>query len=415
MRINIVSINYAPERTGIGVYTTGMAEHFAEAGWSVTVHTGFEYYPAWRKQPEDQGKLFRRQTMAGVSVRRCYLSVPARPTALKRMLHELSFSVSSALSYLFGPSSDVTVIVSPPLLLGPLIAVLGKLKSRHVVLHVQDLQPDAAVELGMLKPGLLTRMLYAVEGLGYRLVDRVSTISEPMRARIVSKGLPADSVFMVRNWANDALVRPQDRLTALRAAWGYGADDIVVLYSGNLGRKQGLDSLLEVAASLREMTQLKFVIVGDGAEKQELVDLATSMGLANVAFQPLQPLERLSELLATADIGVIPQRKGMSDIVMPSKLSNILASGRPVVAAAVETSDIARILVDGKCGLLVAPEDVTAMRQGILDLAQSPELRQKMGEHGRRYVELRLSRSGILDEFAKDLSVRLDPQHTKPG
>ncbi len=400
MRVSIVSINYAPERTGIGVYTTGLAEQLAADGHAVTVHSGFAYYPEWRKSEADRGRLYRRETVNGVDLRRSWLYVPQRPSALKRIAHEFSFVVSAALAYLFAPRAERTIIVLPPLALGLAIGVLARLKGSRSILHVQDLQPDAAVELGMLKPGMLTRALYVLEALNYRLCDRVSTISEGMRRKILGKGVPAQKTLMFRNWANDALVRPGERMTGLRGEWGLAAEHFVVLYSGNLGRKQGLDSLLDAAALLAPEPRIRVVIVGDGAEQPELVARAQSLRLSNVMFRPLQPLERLSELLATADLSVIPQKRAVTDIVLPSKLCNILASGRAVVAAAPPSSDLALILAEGDCGVRVEPEDAQALATAILQLANDPARLAAAGASARRYAEQHLTQVALIRRFA---------------
>jgi colanic acid biosynthesis glycosyl transferase WcaI len=254
----------------------------------------------------------------------------------------------------------------------------------------------------MLKPGLLTRVLYALERLNYRLVDKVSTISEGMRRKILGKGVPLEKTILFRNWANDDTVRPGDRMTPLRAEWGLAETDFVVLYSGNLGRKQGLDSLLDAAALLRDRPDVKIVIVGNGAEQPELVEKARTMSLSNVMFHPLQPIERLSELLATADVSVIPQKRAVTDIVLPSKLCNILASGRPVVAAAPPTSDLAMILRDGNCGILVEPEDGRQMAEGIRTLAADRARASTLAENGRRYAEANLLQSAVIGRFETD-------------
>lgn len=403
MRISIVSINYAPERTGIGVYTTGMAEFLAADGHDVTVHSGFQYYPEWKKSDADRGRAFRREQIHGVDLHRCYLYVPERPTSAKRILHELSFVISASMSYLFSRRADLTIIVLPPLALGAVIAVLAKLKRSATVLHVQDLQPDAAVELGMLRPGLLTRILYLLEEINYRLAGTVSTISEGMRAKIIEKGVPKPKTMLFRNWANDSFIQPGSRLTALREEWGLSQDHFVVLYSGNLGRKQGLESLLASAAMLADMPCIQFVIVGNGAEQPELVSNAESLGLSNIQFRPLQPLERLSELLATADVSVIPQKRAVTDIVLPSKLSNILASGRPVVAASPPTSDLAMILRAGDCGILVDPEDAGQMAAGIRRLASDPALCARYSMNARAYAEHHLLQASVIRRFAEAL------------
>lgn len=402
MNIAIVSINYCPELTGISVYTTGLAESLVAEGDQVDVYTAFPYYPQWRKSPAHHWLWYWAEDINGVRVRRHYLYVPGRPSAIRRMIHELSFVFSATLGYLFGPKADVTVIVSPSLFLGIPLALLAKLKGSATLFHVQDLQPDAAVDTGMLRPGLVTDFFYWIERLTYRLCNRVSTISEGMRRRIAEKGVPREKIVLLRNWANDDHVHVQPGDTGLRREWGLD-DKFVVLYSGNMGVKQGLGNLLACADALRAERDIAFVIVGEGGEKDALVAQASAMGMANVEFRPLQPMDRLGELLATADIAVIPQKAGVADIVLPSKLANILASGRPVVAAAAAGTELAHILRDGDCGRVVPQGDPVMMAEAILELRDDPALRTRLGANGRRYMEMYLGQAAVLSQFRSEL------------
>ncbi len=356
MNIAFVGINYTPEPTGFAVYTTGMAEYFVHQGDNVTVYTGFTYYPLWSKSAQDRGKWYRQECINSVDVRRSFLYVPCRPTPLTRILHEISFVASASINYILGPRADLTVIISPPLFLGIPIILIAKLKRSRIVFHIQDLQPDAAIDLGMLKRGWLTSFLLFVEKISYRIVDVVSTISEGMLDRIVAKGISRKKIFLLRNWANDDQVAPLSRDTAYRQELSLG-NKFVVLYSGNMGVKQGLRTLLDTARILEGTPDIVFVIVGDGGEKHGLLRRADEMNLQNVVFLPVQPYARLSELLATADVSLIPQKSGINDIVLPSKLSNIMASKRPVIAAANIDSEFGRIVCDSGSGLLISPEN----------------------------------------------------------
>jgi colanic acid biosynthesis glycosyl transferase WcaI len=400
-RLAIVSINHRPELTGIAVYTTGLSEFLAASGWTVDVYTGFPYYPQWKKAAEDRG-LYRRERLGGVVVRRHYLYVPSKPSALRRMLHELSFVASVSLGYLLGPRADCTVIVSPPLALGVVIGLIARVRGSRILFHVQDLQPDAAIDFGLLKPGLLTRLMFGVESLCYRLCHLVSSISETMLARIRAKGVPEWKLRLLRNWADDDLVQPLDRTTALRTQWCLD-DAKVVLYSGNLGVKQGLQGLLDAAALLRDQRDIAIVIVGDGGEKGKLIARVEREGLSNVRFAPLQPRERLSELLATCDIAIIPQLAGSSEVVYPSKLANLLAAGRPVVACTRRDSELARVVTKAVCGLVVEPGSAKDMATAIRQLASNPALRGDLGRNGRRYMQDNLARNAVLPGFVTAL------------
>ena len=410
MRVAVISINYSPELTGISVYSTGMAEHFASAGFAVDCYTAFPYYPHWAKAPGDQRALFRCEELAGVSVRRHYIFVPSRLSTLKRMLFELSFIASVSLGYLLGPRADCTVIVSPPLFLGLPVGLIARLKGSKTVFHVQDLQPDAAVDLGMLRRGRLADLFYFLERQTYRLCDRVSTISQSMLERVAGKGVPRAKLVLFRNWANDEAVVPLSRRTAFRRAWKLG-EKFVVLYSGNIGVKQGLESLLECAEHLRADPGIVIVIVGDGGEKESLARRAGELGLGNVVFKPLQSVARLGRLLATADVSVIPQKAGVKDIVLPSKLGNLMASARPIVAGAAPDSELGRIFLDADCGVLVEPGNGRQFAEAILALRTDPERCLRQGRNGRAYMEQHLSSRVVLERFTDTLrSLAAGPQ-----
>lgn len=396
--VSIVSINYAPEMTGIGVYSTGMARFLARCGYQVVVHTGFPYYPHWRKREADRRALFREEIDQEVRLRRSFLYVPRRPTALRRILHELSFTLSAAASYLLGPRAAITIIVSPPLLLGLAIGLLARLKGSRILFHVQDLQPDAAIDLGMIRNPALVRVLRLIERQAYGLADRVSTISMAMLQRLEARGVPRARLRLFRNWANDDVVSPVETDTGLRSQWGLEGKT-VVLYSGNMGVKQGLETLIEAAHELRAELDIVFLIVGDGGEKGNLMALAERLGLHNVRFFPLQPAAALSDLLGTADIAVIPQRQGVTDIVLPSKVGNLLASARPVIAAAQPHTDLHDLIGEAKCGLVVPPGDGKTLARAIRSLGRAPATRRALGHNGRVYMESRLSSTCVLTEF----------------
>ncbi len=401
--VTVVSLNYAPEPIGIGVYSAGLARHLRAMGWPVRVLAGFPHYPQWRKSKDDRGVLYRTdQDVDGISVTRCYVFVPARPTVLRRIAHELSFTFFCALRYAFSRRTDLTIVASPPLALAFLIALLGRFKRSRTIVHVQDLQPDAAIELGMLRCGRLTRMLHIVERWTYRLASAVSTISSAMEERIAAKGVPHEKLILFRNWAHSDAVVPGSHETPLRREWALG-DKFVVLYAGAIGRKQGLEILLDAAEQLRNRPEFVFVIVGDGGERAALEHAANARGLTNVSFRPLQPIGRLGELLATANASVITQRPGCGDFVLPSKLGNILASGRPVVAAAAPGTELSRIVTSARCGLIANPGDAAGLSQALLRLHRDPREAMHLGANGRQLIDRWLGEQPILTTFTTTL------------
>jgi colanic acid biosynthesis glycosyl transferase WcaI len=264
----------------------------------------------------------------------------------------------------------------------------------------------------MLKRGRFTDLLFFIERQTYRLCDRVSTISRSMMGRIARKGIPEAKLFLFRNWANDETVVPLQRDTSIRRAWRL-AGRFVVLYSGNMGVKQGLESLLDCAERLRRFPDITILIVGDGGEKRSLIRQAKVRGLDNVLFKPLQPMRRLARLLATADVSVIPQKVGVMDILLPSKLGNLMASARPIVAAARPDTELGRIVRDeAACGLLVRPGDGTHLAEAILSLRADPAQCERFGRNARSYMQGNLTSSVVLNGFADNVRAIVSDQRS---
>jgi colanic acid biosynthesis glycosyl transferase WcaI len=425
MRILIHGINYSPELTGIGKYTGEMAEWLAAQGHEVRVVTAPPYYPQWKVaegfvngwRTEFQNcrsglsltELCRAQarpTQAGVTVYRCPLWVPAKPSGLKRVLHLASFALSSfpiMLRQIFW-RPDVVWVVEPPLFCAPQAWLVARLSGAKAWLHIQDYEVDAAFDLGLLKGKLLRGLVASGERWLMRRFDRVSTISLRMVDRAVSKGVPLHRVVMLRNWVEISQVPVTvGKGQGYRAELGIADDAVVALYSGNMGGKQGLEILAEAAricsrAEARP-TSVEFVFCGNGAGRDDLV--ARCAGLPNVRFLDLQPAERLGELLATADIHLLPQRADAADLVMPSKLTGMLASGRPVVATAHVGTELATVVQD--CGLVVPPEQAHAFAEAISKLANEAALRSRLGVVGRAYAVANLDRDAVLAGFEQAL------------
>lgn len=403
MRIIVWGINYAPEPTGIAPFNAGLAEWLAERGHEVEMVTTFPYYPAWRKQPGDRGRLYRTERAAGVTVRRCWHFVPARVTALRRMLHEASFLATSLARVLTLRRADVIVAVAPPLPLGVPVWLVSRLWRRPYVFHVQDLQPDAAVALGMLKPGRFTRLLYALEGFAYRKAAAVSGISDGMLAAFRAKGVDDARRVFFPNWVPDTLpgaAAPEVRAAA-RAAFdakhGIAPGAFLLVYSGNVGMKQGLGVLLEAAGT--GAAALHWVVAGDGAGKEALVQLAAERGMAAVRFLPLQPDDAFAEMLIAADACVITQQKGTGQFFFPSKLLTALGRAKAILAVADADSELARAVEEGGFGVVAAPDDPAAVARAAATMAAAGEAqRAEWGRNGLAWVG-RFRRSDVLATF----------------
>jgi colanic acid biosynthesis glycosyl transferase WcaI len=405
MRILVLGINYWPEDTGIAVFNTGRCEYLAARGHDVTMCTGFPYYPAWRVPGRYRGSVLQREHRNGVTVLRSYLYVPTRVTAARRVIHEASFIASSFVRAMASRGPDVLLTVSPPLGLAVTSALLSRMWRIPYVFHVPDLQPDAAVDLGMLPSGRLARGLYAVERLAYHRAALVSTLTEAMRQRIISKGIASEKVVRFPDWADPSLFDvPAGRAGGQRFREEFGLGDrFLVVHAGNMGVKQGLDVVLEAAARSRDRTDVMYLLVGDGAMRPVLRARARVLCLPNLHFLPLQPRERFLDMLAAADVCLVTQQRVVADIVFPSKVVTLLAAARPVVASLNSSSEVARVMSKAGAGVVVPPEDAGALVEVILRLRDDPATRRSMVERGRAYARAHWDRDRILLQMEAEL------------
>jgi colanic acid biosynthesis glycosyl transferase WcaI len=368
MKILICGINYAPELTGIGKYTGEMANWLAANGHTVEIITAMPYYPQWEISKNYKKKWWHKESIDGVKVYRCPLYVPKKISSAKRIIHEFSFVLSTLpiwIKKLFSKKYDVVVSVSPPFHLGALPLLYSKLRRTKMVTHIQDLQVDVAKELKMINNRRLLNAMFAVERFILKQSSAVSSISKGMLKRIREKGITPSSTIMFPNWVDANVIRPLKREHSLRASYGISQTDKVVLYSGNLGEKQGLENIIEAAKSFRNDSCVKFVIVGSGGGEMKLKEMVKEAALDNIKFFPLVSYERLPNLLAMADLHLVLQKRNASDLVMPSKLTSILASGGCPLVTAHADSTLYKVIKKHDMGLLVDPDDAVALTEGI--------------------------------------------------
>ena len=395
MRLLIYGLNYAPEPTGIGKFTGEMAAWLAARGHDVRVVTAPPYYPLWRIAEGYGGLRWRREEIAGVRVYRCPLYVPARPRGATRVVHLASFALSSfpvALWQALAFRPEVLITIAPALISAPGAWLAARLASTKALLHIQDFEVDAAFALGIVSGGATRRLALGLESWLLRRFDRVSSITPAMVQRLAGKGVPAERRLLFPNWVDTTEIQPAE--SELRQSLSLPANAVVALYAGNMGEKQGVETLAETAAALAA-TPVHLLLAGAGAARSRL-EAATS-GLAQVHWLPVQPAGRLNDLLNAADIHLLPQRADAADLVMPSKLAFMLASGRPVVAGAAAGTAVARA-VEG-AGLVVPPGDGIAMAAAVEALASDAQHRRILGEAARARALAEWDREAILSRF----------------
>ena len=389
MHVLVIGINYWPEETGIGAFTTGRCEYLASRGHRVSVCTSFPYYPDWRTMNGYRRRVAMKQWRNGVEIHRTWMYVPDRVTSLRRMIHEGSFIATSFFNAMSRSRPDVILAISPPLGLAASAVTLGRRWKVPYMFHVADLQPDAAVDLGMLSPGAMVRMLYGLERVAYRNAARVATLTGAMREKIVLKGVPEAKVTLCPDWSEPALFSLPLADGGQRFRDQYAVRDrFIVSHCGNMGVKQGLEVVLGAAERARgSHPELLFLMVGDGAMKPKLEQSARRRGLDNVRFLPILSTDIFRDMLAASDLCLVTQQKTVADIVFPSKVLTLLSAGRPVVASLSSGSEVARVLNDARAGVRAEAEDSSALLEAVSHLKAHPEQRASMGANGRSYAQ----------------------------
>lgn len=402
MNVLLLGINYAPELVGIGPYTAGMAEWLVAAGHKVTVICAKPYYPQWKVDPSFKGGGVRVSCENGVRVVRLPIYVPRNPDGTRRVMHHVSFAARAQLAMLLETRKskpDVVVGIAPSLISMAVARDAARRCGAKFWLHIQDFEVEAAFATGLLKQnsglGALAGRFenWALEA------DRVSTISPQMRQKLLQKGVPSTHIVEFRNWVDLDEIEPLQGSSTYRAEWRIERP-FVAVYSGNIANKQGIEIVVDAARILSRRKDLIFVICGNGPNKQKLLE--QSSGLDNILFHDLQPRDRLSELLGLATVHLLPQIAGAADLVLPSKLINMLASGRPIVATAMPGTGLADE-VEG-CGIVTQPGVPASFAQAIEDLLDNEELRLASGKNARERAVERWGRPAILGSFERTLS-----------
>ena len=407
MKILLYGLNYSPECVGIGKYSDELAQWLSAKGHEVHVITGQPYFPAWKLADGFQNR-YKRETHKEVRVQRCPLWVPRKPNGIKRLLHLCSFALSSlgplASKLLWSP--DLVITIAPAFFCAPGAILLGSLCGKRTItwLHIQDFELDAAFELGLLKGRLLRCMAEVWERQILQSFGRVSSISSAMVTRVTNKGVKESRSYLLPNWVDLDVIKPQSETdrnkNIYRRKLVITPDKIVLMYSGSMNKKQDFDLLVNAIHQLSDLPNLVWLLAGEGPTKEKLV--AATRGLQHVHHLPLQPKENLNEWLNAADIHLLPQKSEAADLVLPSKLMGIIASGRPVIATSKSGSELARIA--NKTGFCIEPNDTAAFYTCIRKLVSNRKLRLRLGECARRIAEQNFEKNTILSDFEKEIT-----------
>lgn len=397
--ILIYGMNFGPELTGVGRYTGALATNLAARGLSIEAITTPPHYPGWFVRKGYSAWRFRREVRDGVDVLRCPLFLHKAGSGIWRLIAPLSFAATSAPAALWRILTSrprAVLCVEPTLFAAPVALLAAKIIGARTTLHIQDLEVDAAFAVGHLgKSQWLRRLGFAFERLMLRGFDAVITISEEMAKRIEAKGVDRKRVHIVRNWVDMSHIRPLGRPSTYRASLQLPEDAFVVLYSGQIGAKQALHIVFEAAARLVADRRIVFVVAGEGPLKARFV--AEYGNLPNVRLLGLQPEEKLNEFLNLADCHILPQDPEVKDLVLPSKLGGMLATGKEILVIADEDSELAHFLGDS-CQRL-SPDRCDDLPSVLAGLSEGQPLEPRATAQARLAIARSLAVEPAIDRF----------------
>jgi colanic acid biosynthesis glycosyl transferase WcaI len=393
VKLLVIAPHFEPDVAPTGVVITRVVEELAARGHSIEVVTAFPWYREHKVEPAYRGRLVRYEDTPWGRITRINPFAPSdKRNITRRAAAFAAFSVVSAFVGGRGDPIDGVLAVSPPLTLGVSGRLAARLRHAPLVFNIQDVFPDIAIELGVLTDRRLIAVARSLERYCYRRADVVTVLSDDLADNVRSKMEDPEKVRVIPNFVDTDVIRPQNRMNAYRTEHDLG-HRTVVMYAGNVGLSQSLDTVLDAATALAYEEELVFVINGQGASRQELERKAK--GMSNVVFVDMQPHERVPEVLAAADIHLVPLRKGLGRHSVPSKTYSILAAGRPLIAAVDRDSEIARIVDVSGAGVTIEPDDGEAMAKTIRELIDSPDRLVEMGAAGRSYVETAASPQAV--------------------
>ena len=402
MRITFMAQCYAPEDVSAAVLITELLTDLAQRGHQVTMVTCAPNYPYGRVYSGYRNQAYYTELLDGVRVVRTWSYISPSKTFWRRIAGYGSYSATALYGGFLASKPDVIVSFSPPLPLGVTAWLLARLWRVPWILQLEDIYPDAAVAAGLLHNHSAITFFSALERFEYRHADHISVISDSFQQNLAGKGVPAEKVTVIPVWADPAAINVLPKENSFRAEHGL-AGKFVVMYAGNLGHTSALEEVMNTAEILRDHSQVRFVIVGEGVKKGALEQAAQRSALENVTFLPFQPRQGFAEMLAAADVGLVTLNSSSAQTSLPSKIFNIMASGRPVLAVSPPDSEIARLISEGECGFNVPPGQPDLLAQVISAWEQQPGRLSEMGTRGRRQLEMIYSRARCVDMFERML------------
>jgi colanic acid biosynthesis glycosyl transferase WcaI len=401
LNILVLSINYAPEPTGFAPHTAALCEYLVNRGHTVTMITGFPFAPYWKRWPEYRGKLIKEESINNVNVIRITHFIPKQAGRLfQRLFMEGSFCLLAGLITVFKWRTqwDVIVYIGAQPSIAMLTRLIAWFRHKPYVVKITDLAAQAALDVGIVKKLFLKNILETFEYSAYNHAHGAIVLCKGFEGSLVAKGYPAEKVRIIHDSVDLELIRPIPLNGTFREKYLLSPDDFIILYSGSMGIKQGLTNVTEAARILKnECPEIKWVIVGDGELKPMLQKLIFHYNLdEQVRLLPLQPESEMPIMFSSADVLLLNQLSKVKDTVIPSKLLTYMAAGKAILAAVNPYSQAAGLIRESKCGIIVPPENPTALANAVKELKINSNSLKEMGQCSRQYAENHFDRKQII-------------------
>ncbi|MCD2258229.1 WcaI family glycosyltransferase [Psychroserpens luteolus] len=397
--VTVIGVNYSPEDSAIGLYTTQKAEYLVSKGYNVSIITGFPYYPQWKIRLDYKDKKrWYKEVINEVTVYRYKQYVPSNPSFSKRIIHLLSFTFGNIIN-LFKIDRPDHVICIVPFTSSILLGWFLKLRYRSKLwIHIQDFEFDAAIDSGLLSSNksIFIKMILWLERVLLKKADTISTISNGMLKKLNSK-VNNRKTYYLTNWLDTSKFRVKTDKTHAHLT----SEKFKILYSGNIGAKQDWDFFFKVLDQLQSLSDIEVIVVGEGAEKEKVVEKIKTYDF--VKHFNLVPYEELPLLLSSADVHFLFQKSDVIDTVMPSKLLGMMASSKPSIVTGNKDSEVATVYKDSQGGYYFSDNSVDEVVNCIKTLKSDKSLCENLGENAETYVVKNYSKENILDRFILEL------------
>ena len=402
MKILVSSMAFFPDHSGIPLYSSDFAFYAAENGHQVSVVTGFPFYPSWKKRKEDEGVLFRVDHHKNVKIYRGYIYVPRKPTGIKRILQEISFLFFSFINFFRAGKHDVVVVFITPVLLGLMAWFFKKVYGARLVINIQDFQVEAADSLGLLDWLPIVPLMHTFEKISFKGSDLVTSISDGMVTILRQKEVDESKIYLWPNWIDVQEASILGTKGEFRKQFSIPESHTIIAYAGNVGEKQGLSTLIDLAIACKERDDLVFLIIGEGGDLKNLKDYHAEKKADNLRFLPFLDPKGYKNFLADADVIFISQKKIPKDIYFPSKLLGLMAGKKLIFLAADEDSELYRVLKNNELALVGRIGSLDELKECMNHILQESSDLNNLKENAANFVR-QFDREFVLKNVLKKI------------